>query len=168
MHTFPLFRSMRWYAYHACLCPHWLCLHLYTLAYMFMHESCLLVCRPCFNTMKSWTFGLNLHLSLADPFVLLFVRPFCLFVCYLACLPTRLFAQILIVVLAVSILLVHFTSFCYYLHILLPSLICWFSCLCLFMYTHGARTHGAKVWSPGRKQKGQGHEQVVGPSDCSQ
>ena len=31
----------------------WLSMHLYTLAYMFMHESCLLVCRPCFNTMKS-------------------------------------------------------------------------------------------------------------------
>ena len=27
----------------------WLSMHFYTLAYMFMHESCLLVCRPCFN-----------------------------------------------------------------------------------------------------------------------
>ena len=31
---------------------YWLSLHLYTLAYMFMHESYLLVCRPCFNIMK--------------------------------------------------------------------------------------------------------------------
>ena len=28
----------------------WLYMHFNTLAYMFMHESCLLVCRPCFNT----------------------------------------------------------------------------------------------------------------------
>ena len=31
---------------------HWLSMHLYTLAYMFPHKSCLLVCRPYFNTMK--------------------------------------------------------------------------------------------------------------------
>ena len=90
MHTFPLFRSMRWYAYHACLCPHWLCLHLYTLAYMFMHESCLLVCRPCFNTMKSWTFGLNLHLSLADTICSLVCAPL-LLVCLLSSLFTYSF-----------------------------------------------------------------------------
>ena len=30
---------------------------------MFMHESFLLVCRPYFNTMKSWTSNPNLHLS---------------------------------------------------------------------------------------------------------
>ena len=41
----------------------WLSLHLYTLAYMSMHESCLLVCYPYFNTMKSWTFDRNLHLE---------------------------------------------------------------------------------------------------------
>ena len=28
----------------------WLYMHFNMLAYMFMHESCLLVCRPCFNT----------------------------------------------------------------------------------------------------------------------
>ena len=33
----------------------WLSMHLYTLAHMSMHESCLLVCCPCFNTMKLWT-----------------------------------------------------------------------------------------------------------------
>ena len=30
----------------------WLYVHLYTLAYMSMHESCLLVCHPYLNTMK--------------------------------------------------------------------------------------------------------------------
>ena len=52
----------------------WLSLHLYMLAYMSMHESCLLLCRPCFNTMKLWTFDPNLQLSLAD-------TTFCLFSC---------------------------------------------------------------------------------------
>ena len=33
----------------------WLSMHLYTLVYMSMHESCLLVCRPYFNTMKLWS-----------------------------------------------------------------------------------------------------------------
>ena len=36
---------------------YWLSMHLYTLAHMSMHESCLLVCCPCFNTMKLWTFN---------------------------------------------------------------------------------------------------------------
>ena len=48
---------------------HWLYMHLYMLAYMSMHESCLLLRRPFFNTMKLWTFDPNLHnlhLSLAD------------------------------------------------------------------------------------------------------
>ena len=44
----------------------WLSMHLYTLAYMSMHESCLLVCHLFFNTMKLWTPNPNLHLSLAD------------------------------------------------------------------------------------------------------
>ena len=87
MHTFPLFRSVQWYAYHACLCPRWLCLHLYTLAYMFMHESCLLVCHPCFNTMKSWTFDPNLHLSLVDTICPLVCAPL-----LLICLLSSLFA----------------------------------------------------------------------------
>ena len=52
----------------------WLYMHLYTLAYMFMHESCLPVCRLCFNTMKLWTFDPNLHLSLAN-------TTFCLLSC---------------------------------------------------------------------------------------
>ena len=56
-----------------------LSMHLYTLTYMSMHESYLLVCHPYFNTMKLWTFDTNLHLSLAD-------TTFCLLVCLFACL----------------------------------------------------------------------------------
>ena len=65
----------------------WLSLHLCTLVHMFMHESCLLMCRPCFNTLKLWTSDLNLHLSLADtPFCVfsLLVCPLCLLVSFLA------------------------------------------------------------------------------------
>ena len=68
----------------------WLSLHLHTLAYMFMHESCLQVCRPYFNTMKLWAFDPNLHLSLTDTsfcslsrlFTLLLI---CLLYCSFAC-----------------------------------------------------------------------------------
>ena len=60
----------------------WLSMHIYTLAYMSMHESCLLVCRPCFNIMKLWTSDPNLHLSLTDTtlvyFLSCFVSIFCL------------------------------------------------------------------------------------------
>ena len=52
-------------------------IHLYTLAYMSMCESCLLVCRPCFYTMKLWTPDLNLHMSHAD-------TTFCLLSCLFA------------------------------------------------------------------------------------
>ena len=62
----------------------WLSMHLYTLAYMFMQESCLLVCRLYFNTMKLWAFNPNIHLSLADT---TFCLLFCLFAftCTLVC-----------------------------------------------------------------------------------
>ena len=110
------------------ICPTcWLYMHLYTLVYMFMHESCLLVCHLCFNTIEPWTFNPNLNLSLADTTFCLFSRlcaPFCLFVCYLACLLSHMFSCILVAMLAISILLVCFTSFCYYLRIVLLLLVC--------------------------------------------
>ena len=34
------------------------------------------------------------------------------------------------------------------------------SCLCLCMYTHGARTHEARAWFPKHRQKGRGNEHV--------
>ena len=64
---------------------HWLSMHLYTLDYMFMHESCLLVCRPCFNTIKLWTFDPNLYLSLVDT---IFCLLSCFFAFLLVCLPS--------------------------------------------------------------------------------
>lgn len=84
----------------------WLFMHLYTFAYMFMHESCLLVCRPYFNTMKSWTSNPNLHLfphghHLLFAFFLVCLLP-CLFAfqfaclsCFLSCLlPRAMLAQL--------------------------------------------------------------------------
>ena len=130
----------------------WLYVHLYTLVYIFMHESCLLVCRPCFNTMRLWTSDPNLHLSLVDTTfcLLLLVYPL-LVVCYLACLPLH------------SYVCLH--PICYACHCYLACLCCALlllsmhlslsiacllvSSLCLCMYTHGARAR-----SPRHKQKG--------------
>ena len=128
----------------------WLSLHLYTLAYMSMHKSCLLVCRPFFNTMKLWTFDPNQHLSLADT----------TFVCFLACSPSRLFACFLASLLAMPTMLIYFMP----LHMLFasfPSIACpLVSCLCLCMYTHGARMHGVRARSPRHKQKGQRYKYI--------
>ena len=70
---------------------HWLYMHLYTLVYISMHEFCLLMCRPCFNTMKSCTIDPNLHLSLVDATFLCVLLLVCLFVylftSLLVCLP---------------------------------------------------------------------------------
>ena len=68
----------------------WLYMHLYMLAYMSMHESYLLVCRPWSNTMKLWISDSNLHLSLADTSFCLLSRFFalllvCLLPCFFAC-----------------------------------------------------------------------------------
>ena len=100
-------------------------MHLYTLAYMSMHESCLLVCRPCFNTVKLWTFNPNLHLSPVD-------TTFC---CLLTCLPSRLFACLL-----------AFLLICLLVRLFVYLVVCHVSChiLCLLrlyaclLYTHCA------------------------------
>ena len=132
-HTFPLFCSVRCYAYHACLC-HLLafCASLHACAYMSIHEYCLLVCHPCFNTMKLWT-------------------PH--FVCFLACLPYCLFACTLVSLLAMSIMLICFMPFRMLFTSFLSIACLLVSCYCLCMYTHGAGTHGTRALSPKRKQK---------------
>ena len=92
----------------------WLSMHLYMLVYMFMHKSCLLVCRSCFNTMKLWTSNLNLHLSLAD-------TTFCSFSC--------LFAFLLVCLLLYLPCLSCLFTLCLFIcsfHLFLPLLICWF------------------------------------------
>ena len=134
---------------------HWPSMHLYTLAHMSMHESCLLVCRPYFNTMKLWTSDPNLHLSLMAPpsvcllaflFVhlsLLVMSPTTCYAChiYLACLLLHLFA--------------HYLSISFF-----PLLVYRLSCSFLCIYTHGTRMHRARAWSPKHKQKGQRRKHV--------
>ena len=123
----------------------WLSMHLYTLAHSSMHESCLLVCRPCFNIMNLWIFDPNLHLSLVDTtFCLLFA---CLVAFLLLCLPC------LSCLSALCLFHMLFASF--------PSIACLLvSCLCLCMYTYGARMLGARVESPRCRQKGHGCKHV--------
>ena len=98
----------------------WLSMHLYMLAYMFMHESCLPVCHLCFNTMKLWTFNPKLHLYLAD-------TTFCLlsylFAFSLVCLLSYFFACHVYHVYHAYLL---YVSFICYLHLFLPLLVCWF------------------------------------------
>ena len=104
----------------------WLYVHLYTLTYMSIHESCLLVCHSYFNTMKLWTPDPNLHLSLVDTTFCLLSFLFALsLVCFLACLPSRLFACILVPMLAMSVTFVYFMplpyAFCTFFFPLLVS-----------------------------------------------
>ena len=72
---------------------HWLSMHLNMSVCMSMHKSCLLMCCPCFNTMKLRTFNPNLHLSLVDTIFCLFS---CLFAFLLICLLSCLFALSLV------------------------------------------------------------------------
>ena len=76
--------------------------HLYTLAYMSIHESCLLGCHLCFNTKKLWTFDPNLHLSLMDTTLVYLLSCFVSF-----------FACILVSMFAMSIMFIYFMPLYY-------------------------------------------------------
>ena len=103
---------------------HWLSMHLYTLAYMSMHESCLLVCCPCFNTMKLWTFDLNLHLSLVDTIFCLLSCLFVFFlVCLFACLPSCFLVCLFISWLVMSPAICYACHVCH-AYLLYASFIC--------------------------------------------
>ena len=94
-----------------------------------------------------------------------------LFACLLICLFASLLAILLIchiVCLLASLFLCLpylscLSASCLY-HVLFasfPSIACLLvSCLCLCMYTHGARTHGARERSPKCKQRGCGRKHV--------
>ena len=107
----------------------WLYVHLYTLAYMSMHESCLLVCPPCFNTMKLWISDPNLHFPPVDTIFCLLFR---LFSFLLVCLLSYLFAFLLICLhpcfytCHVYHAYLLYASFICSLHLFLPLLVCWF------------------------------------------
>ena len=145
------FCSMRCYAYYACLC-HPLAFYASLHACLHVHAwILLLVCRPCFNTMKLWTFDPNLHLSLADT---TFCLLSCLFAFSLVCFLSCFFACH---IYHAYLLYAYFICF---LHLFLPLLVCG-SCLCLCIYIDGVRTHRARVWSSRRKQKGWRRKHVV-------
>ena len=141
---------------------HWLSLPHYTLTYMSMHESCLLMCHPYFNTMKSWTSDPNLRLSLHGHHLLIACFLDCLFACLPSCFLVCLF--ILWLVMSPAICYAYhvyhacllYASFTCLTHLFLSIACLLVSCSCLCMYTHEARTHGARAQSPRRKQKGRG------------
>ena len=94
----------------------WPSMHFYTLAYISMHESYLLVCHPCFNTMKLWTSDPNLHLSLANTAL----------VCLLSCFVSPFFSHPGFYVCHVYYVYLLYASLLCSLHLFLPWLICWF------------------------------------------
>ena len=151
VHTLPFFAPCDAMLTILVYAAHWLSMHLYMLAYMFMHESCLLVCRPYFYTMKSWTSYPNLHLSLTD-------TTFCL----LSCLSDFLLVCLLPCSFAYHVYHAYlfYASFICSMYLFLSIACLLVSCLCLCMYTHEGRTHGARAQSPRRKQKGRGCEHV--------
>ena len=115
VHTLPFFALCNAMLTMLVCATCWLFMHHYTLAYMSMHESCLLECHLCFNTMK--TSNPNLHLSLADTTLCLLSYLFafslvCLLSCSFACHAYHAYKL--------------YASFIYYFHLFLPLLVCWF------------------------------------------
>ena len=100
----------------------WLSFHLYMLSYMPMHESCLLVCRPYFNTMKLWTSDPNLHFVPCGHHLL--------FAFLLVCLLSYLLAYLLAFLL--SCLFVYLAACHVSYHMLCLSCLSCLSALCLF------------------------------------
>ena len=134
----------------------WLSLHLYMLAYMSMHESCLLMCHPYFNTMKPWISNPNIHLSLAD-------TTFCLFVCLLSCSFVHPVCPISYHILCLPCLscLSILCLFICFLHPFLPLLVYWFLVFA-FACTHmkrGCMKLGHSL--PGASKEGAGASMLI-------
>ena len=147
MHTFPLFRSVWWYAYHTCLChmlDFLLCLH----ACLHVHAwilSASVLSKPQHNeVMDIWskpTFvPCGYHLLFAILLCLFFCLPAFSFVCA-SCLSYRL----PLAMLAMSIIFICLCPF-HMLSVSFPPSACLLvSCLCLCIYARGARTHGVRA-----------------------
>ena len=142
VHTFPLFRFMRWYAYHACLC-HLLALYASLHACLHVHAwvllaSVSLACQRVVHASTQWSYGHPIQTYICPPRT----PPS---VCFLACLPFCLYACFLAPLLAMPIMLTRFMPF-HMLFASFPSIACLLvSCLYLCMYTHGERTLGARA-----------------------
>ena len=121
--------------------------------------TCLCMCHPFFNTMRLWTSDPNLHLSFVDTTFCLLSCLFTFACCFLSCLSALLIVFCLhpvwyacrcyLACLFCTLLLLSMHLSLSIARLLVP-------CLCLCMYTHGARTHGARARSPRCKQKGRG------------
>ena len=150
MHTFPFFRFVQWYplAFHASLHA---CLHVYAWVLIASVLS-ILQQNEAMDTQSKPTFVSRGHPLL---FAILLVY-LLLVVSFLVFLPPHLFARILVSMLDMSITPICFMPFPTF-SALFPSIVYLLvSCLCLYTYTHGVRTHGARAWFPKRKQKGAG------------
>ena len=162
LHSLPFFYFVRWYAYHACLrhplafyASLHVCLHVHAWI-LLASVSSMLHHNEDMDTRSKPTFVPRGH-------HLLFA--FCLFVFLLSCLFVYLMAHhVSCHMLCYACYVYHafllYASFTCSLY-LFPSIACLLvSCSCLYMYTHGARTHGAKARSPRHKQKGRGYKLV--------
>ena len=113
----------------------WLSMHLYMLTHISMHESCLLMCRPCFNTMNLWTSNPNLHLSLANTTL-----------CLLSCL----FAFLLVFLLSCFFACHSYHAYLFYAF---SYALCIFSSHCLsasfFSLPLHVQTWSEDAWSQG-------------------
>ena len=128
VHTFPLFHFMRWYAYHACLCHP---MAFYAFLHSCLHVHAWVLLTSVSSMLQQWSYGHSIQTYICPSRT----PPF---VCFFACLPSCLFVCFLVSFPSIAHLLV--------------------SCLCLCMYTYGARKYGARARSPRRKQKGRGCE----------
>ena len=142
LHVYPsLFWSAQCYAYHACLC--------HPLAFYASLHACSHVHAWVLLASVSSMLQHNEVMDIRSKPILVLRGHHLLFafflVCLLACLHAFLFLYLPCLSCLSALCLFHmlFASF--------PSIACLLvSCLCLYMYTHGARTHGARARSPKR------------------
>ena len=144
MHTLP-FSTPRDVMLTMLVCAtHWLSMHLYTLAYMFMHDSCLLVCHPS----TQWSYGHPIQIYICPLIDTIFCLPYLLFACLLTSLFVCLLVRLLFLLLVMSpttcyacfaCMLVCFILIAHYLRIsFFPLLACWFLVF-VFACTHMER-----------------------------
>ena len=144
MRTFPLFRSVWWYAYHVCLCHpsafyaslH-ACLHIHAWV-LLASVSSVLQNKEAMDIRSKPTFVPCGH--------------YLLFAFLLVCLFTCLLAFLLLCLPCLSCLSALCLSICF-LHLFLPLLAFWFLFFA-FECTHGVRMLGVRAQSPKHKQKG--------------
>ena len=132
LHAYPpLFHSVRWYAYHACLC--------HPLAFYESLHACLHVHAWVLLASVSSMFQHNEVMDIQSQPTFVPHRHHLLFAFLLVCL--RLYACLL------------YTHCTLSMHLFLSVTCLLVSCLCLCMYTYVVRMHGARTRFPRHKQK---------------